>query len=48
MAAVLNAAAGREALRPLAWACAAFAGGVLLHAGSAPAWAVASALALVA
>jgi transglutaminase-like putative cysteine protease len=40
--------AEREVLGPLAWACAAFAGGVLLNAGSAPLWAVVSALVLIA
>lgn len=38
---------GDEGFAPLAWACAAFAGGVLLHLGSAPTWAIASALALI-
>jgi protein-glutamine gamma-glutamyltransferase len=38
----------REPLQPLAWACAAFSGGVLLHIDAVPAWAAASALALVA
>jgi protein-glutamine gamma-glutamyltransferase len=36
----------RPALRPLVWACAAFAGGVLLHVDHVPAWAVSTALAL--
>jgi protein-glutamine gamma-glutamyltransferase len=36
----------RIALRPLAWTCAAFAGGVLLHADHVPFWAAATALAL--
>jgi len=35
-------------LRPLAWACAAFAGAVLLHADHAPLWASISALTLAA
>ncbi len=43
-----SAAADREALRALPWACAAFAGGVLLNADSVPAWAGAGALALIA
>ena len=30
------------ALRPLLWTCAAFAGGVLLHADRVPRWAVSS------
>jgi len=34
-------------LRPLLWACAAFAGGVLLHADRVPPWATAVALLLV-
>jgi transglutaminase-like putative cysteine protease len=38
----------RQARRSLTWACAAFAGGVLLHADRVPAWAVAGALALIA
>jgi protein-glutamine gamma-glutamyltransferase len=37
-----------QALRPLQWACAVFAGGVLLHADRVPAWAVAGALILIA
>jgi protein-glutamine gamma-glutamyltransferase len=41
-------AADREALPPLVWACAAFAGGVLLHADRLPPWAAAGALTLVA
>jgi transglutaminase-like putative cysteine protease len=43
-----TAPAGRTALAPLLWACAAFAGGVLLHVDRVPAWAVAVALALLA
>jgi protein-glutamine gamma-glutamyltransferase len=39
--------AERAALPPLLWTCAAFAGGVLLHADRAPACAVATALAIV-
>lgn len=39
--------ASRPAVRPLAWACAAFAGGVLLHADHVPVWAATAALALV-
>jgi protein-glutamine gamma-glutamyltransferase len=35
------------ALRPLVWACAAFAGGVLLHADRVPVWAAATALVLL-
>src|SRR5260370_35622436 len=41
-------AADSEALRPLAWACAAFAGGVLLNLDRAPAWTAAAALLLIA
>jgi len=37
----------QPALRPLVWACGAFAGGVLLHADHAPAWAASIALALI-
>jgi protein-glutamine gamma-glutamyltransferase len=40
-----SAAASR---RPLLWTCAAFAGGVLLHADRVPAWAAAVALVLIA
>jgi protein-glutamine gamma-glutamyltransferase len=36
-----------RAVRPLAWSCAAFAGGVVLHADRLPLWACALALALV-
>src|SRR5256885_17257075 len=36
------------ALRPLAWACAAFAGGVLLNCDRVPAWTAAAALLLIA
>ena len=43
-----RATADRAALAPLVWACAAFAGGVLLHIDRVPAWAAAAALALVA
>ena len=39
--------AGRTAFEPLVWACAAFAGGVLLHVDRTPPWAVAVALALL-
>ena len=35
-------------LRPLLWTCAAFAGGVLLHADRVPAWAAGIALLLIA
>ena len=45
-AAALGAAP--TALTPLAWACAAFAGGVLLHVDRLPAWASAAALAIIA
>jgi protein-glutamine gamma-glutamyltransferase len=38
----------RAAWPGLVWACAAFGGGVLLHADRVPAWAVAAALALIA
>ncbi|HEY0767429.1 MAG TPA: DUF3488 and transglutaminase-like domain-containing protein [Steroidobacteraceae bacterium] len=41
-------AADPEALRPLAWACAAFAGGVLLNLDRVPAWTGAVALMLIA
>ena len=34
-------------LRPLAWACAAFAGGVLLHLDRVPAWASLASFALI-
>ncbi|HEV3180144.1 MAG TPA: transglutaminaseTgpA domain-containing protein [Steroidobacteraceae bacterium] len=44
----LPGASERQGRRTLAWACAAFAGGVLLHADRVPAWAVAGALALIA
>jgi len=37
----------RIVLRPLAWTCAAFAGGVLLHADRVPVWAAACALTLI-
>ena len=40
--------ADRAALRPLAWACAAFAGGVLLNCDRVPAWTAAAALLLIA
>jgi len=40
--------AAPTALTPLAWACAAFAGGVLLHVDRLPAWASAAALAIIA
>src|SRR2546430_11733519 len=40
--------ADRAALRPLAWACAAFAGGVLLSCDRVPAWTAATALLLIA
>jgi protein-glutamine gamma-glutamyltransferase len=36
-----------QAVRPLLWACAAFAGGVLLHIDRVPLWASAAALALI-
>jgi protein-glutamine gamma-glutamyltransferase len=41
-------AAERAALPPLLWACAAFGGGVLLHADRVPAWALAAPLILIA
>jgi len=41
-------AADGEALRRLAWACAAFAGGVLLNLDRVPVWAAAAALLLIA
>jgi len=41
-------AADGEALRPLAWACAAFAGGVLLNLDRVPLWTAAAALLLIA
>jgi transglutaminase-like putative cysteine protease len=41
-------AADGEAQRPLAWACAAFAGGVLLNLDRVPLWAAAAALLLIA
>jgi transglutaminase-like putative cysteine protease len=41
-------AADGEALRPLAWACAAFAGGVLLNLDRVPVWTAAAALLLIA
>jgi hypothetical protein len=46
----MNAPAGtaREALRPLAWACAAVAGGVSLHVDRIPAWASVTCAALIA
>ena len=37
-----------DRLRPLAWACAAFAAGILLHVDRLPPWASAAALALIA
>src|ERR1700686_49520 len=40
--------ADSEARRPLAWACAAFAGGVLLNFDRVPAWTTAAALLLIA
>ena len=48
MAAAPAPPADREALRPLAWACAAFAGGVLLNCDRVPAWTPATALLLIA
>jgi len=47
VAAAAQTAEDGAGFTPLAWACAAFAGGVLLHAGSVPPWALASALALI-
>jgi transglutaminase-like putative cysteine protease len=47
MAAAPQAADG-EALRPLAWACVAFAGGVLLNLDRVPPWSAATALLLIA
>jgi hypothetical protein len=46
----MNAPAGtaREALRPVAWACAAVAGGVSLHVDRIPAWASVTCAALIA
>lgn len=46
----MNAPAGtaRAALRPVAWACAAVAGGVLLHLDRIPAWASVTCAALIA
>src|ERR1700674_4360352 len=41
-------AADSEARRPLPWACAAFAGGVLLNLDRVPAWTAAAALLLIA
>ena len=38
---------GALPLRPLAWACAAFAGGVLLHVDRVPAWASLASFALI-
>ncbi len=38
---------GREPLRPVAWACAAVAGGVLLHVDRIPAWASVTCAALI-
>src|SRR6266480_2082853 len=48
MAAAPAPPADRAALRPLAWACAAFAGGVLLNCDRVPAWTAATALLLIA
>src|SRR2546429_1896224 len=48
MAAAPAPPADRAALRPLAWACAAFAGGVLLSCDRVPAWTAATALLLIA
>jgi len=45
---VVTSRAGRTALEPLIWACAAFAGGVLLNVDRIPAWAAAVALLLLA
>ena len=46
--AAVPAPEARQRLRPLAWACAAFAGGVLLNLDRVPPWAAAVALALIA
>jgi len=48
MAAAPAPRADGAALRPLAWACAAFAGGVLLNCDRVPAWTAAAALLLIA
>ena len=48
MARAATSTADRATLRPLTWACAAYAGGVLLNADRVPAWATAGALALTA
>src|SRR2546423_13708245 len=48
MAAAPAPRADGAALRPLAWACAAFAGGVLLNCDRVPAWTEAAALLLIA
>ena len=46
--AAVPAAEAQQRLRPLLWACAAFGGGVLLHADRVPPWTAALALALIA
>jgi transglutaminase-like putative cysteine protease len=48
MAAVATPVTAAAPLRPLLWTCAAFAGGVLLHADRVPPWAAAVALLLIA
>jgi len=48
MTAVATPATDGTSLRPLLWTCAAFAGGVLLHADRVPPWAAAVALLLIA
>jgi transglutaminase-like putative cysteine protease len=48
MAAVATRESAAASLRPLFWTCAAFGGGLLLHADRVPPWAAAVALALIA